>query len=49
MAMAAILVMWPRRSEQTFVPPAVSEKMFENGGRGTDDEERTTKPTYTIA
>ena len=46
MGVVAILVMWPRPQEQTFVPPfhgdstwnldltdpAVSDKMFENGG-----------------
>ena len=52
MGVAAILVMWPRPREQTFVPPShwgsiftlasigpavLEKKIFENGGRRTDD------------
>ena len=57
MGMAAILVMWPRLREQTFVPPfhwgskwnlafidqaVLEKKIFENGGRPTEDDGRTT-------
>ena len=48
MGVAAILVMWPRPREQTFIPPShwgsiwnlaligFGEKIFENGGPTTD-------------
>ena len=69
MGMAAILVMWPKPCEQTFIPPSywgsiwnlaligqtvLEKKIFENGGRRTDDDRqttdgRTTDHGYTIS